>query len=299
MDTRRTQVISNNDFYARAQRIQFGSLSACRISASAHRLYCEVQPAPVRPATGPRKIHVHFQLRGHTQIEQGNCLFQLGPGDWSINAIPDSYNIHNVDAVEQLTIIIPLEDRPVELATLQGLSRIAHSSERGVCRVFQNFVLTSFAELQRLNAGTDVQLSTMMIGLFNSALDELVAGDRNPSSRQVIAERIKAIVAAHLSDPEFCIDNIARALRCTKRYVHLAFRECSPAETLSDYILRERLLRCRQALAAVNSMHKGISQVAFEWGFADPAYFSRVFRQYFGTSPRDFRLQCQQDLRTN
>ncbi|MDD5581131.1 MAG: AraC family transcriptional regulator [Methylobacter sp.] len=31
--------------------------------------------------------------------------------------------------------------------------------------------------------------------------------------------------------------------------------------------------------------------MAFRWGFNDSAHFSRVFKQQFGCSPREFRQQ--------
>ena len=297
MDARRVQLLSPGDFFASAQRIQFGSLAACRIHASPHRMYCEVGPgSAARTATAPPKIHVHFQLRGHTQIEQGHGRLALGPGDWSINALPESYHMQNLDAVEHLTVLIPIEDRPVDIDRLRGLSRIAYSSDRGIGRIFQGFVVNSFDELQRLGAGTDVRLSAMVVGLFRSALEELAGNGQVSTSRAVVAERIRALVAARLTDPAFSIDEIATTLRCTKRYVHLAFREHSPSETLSEYILRERLFRCRQELASAGSNHKGIARIAYEWGFADAAYFSRAFRAHFRLTPRRFRQECQRDL---
>lgn len=289
MDASHVEVADGHDFHAHARRFQFGSLAACRINASAHRLYCEIdRPQRGQPA-GPPKIHVHFQLRGHTHIEQGAGYLDLGPGDWSINALPESYQMRNLDAVEHLTVLVPVEDRPVQLQTLQALSRTAFRSERGIGRIFQNFVVTSFDQLQELNTGTDVHLSSLMISLFHSAMEEQLGAGAIPSSRKVVAARIRALVAARLADPELSIDSIATILRCTKRYMHLVFREQNPGETLGAYILRERLFRSRQALASAGNARKGIARIAYECGFADPAYFSRVFRQTFGITPRDYR----------
>jgi AraC-like DNA-binding protein len=48
---------------------------------------------------------------------------------------------------------------------------------------------------------------------------------------------------------------------------------------------------CRmwKALDYFNNTSKNISQIAYDCGFEDPLDFSRVFKKYFGLSPRDFR----------
>ncbi|MDB5447906.1 MAG: helix-turn-helix protein, partial [Phenylobacterium sp.] len=41
---------------------------------------------------------------------------------------------------------------------------------------------------------------------------------------------------------------------------------------------------------AANLKHQlSISEICYRWGFSDPAYFSRTFRDQFGVSPREFR----------
>lgn len=52
-------------------------------------------------------------------------------------------------------------------------------------------------------------------------------------------------------------------------------------------ILHERIvLECKRELIYT---HKRISQIAFDCGFADLAYFSRFFARHAGCSPREFR----------
>lgn len=52
-----------------------------------------------------------------------------------------------------------------------------------------------------------------------------------------------------------------------------------------------QLTRCRlkKALTFFNDTNKTISEIAFASGFQDPFDFSRVFKKYFGLSPRLFR----------
>jgi AraC-like DNA-binding protein len=57
--------------------------------------------------------------------------------------------------------------------------------------------------------------------------------------------------------------------------------------TPSAYILERRLARAAERLGAAHEA--SITEIAFELGFNDSAYFARAFRQRFGVSPREWR----------
>jgi AraC-like DNA-binding protein len=54
----------------------------------------------------------------------------------------------------------------------------------------------------------------------------------------------------------------------------------------SHYI---RSIRLHKAKAVLKQTDLNISQVAYEVGFSDPKYFSRVFTQAYGRTPMAFR----------
>jgi AraC-like DNA-binding protein len=56
--------------------------------------------------------------------------------------------------------------------------------------------------------------------------------------------------------------------------------------TLTDYINTKRLQR---AVSLLRSSGNSIQEVAEQCGFLDMNYFSRLFKRYYGISPREFR----------
>jgi AraC-like DNA-binding protein len=58
---------------------------------------------------------------------------------------------------------------------------------------------------------------------------------------------------------------------------------------MSEWILSQRLDRCRRDLIDPRLRNHPIHHIAAQWGFTSAAHFSRVFRAAYGLSPRDYR----------
>jgi transcriptional regulator GlxA family with amidase domain len=62
------------------------------------------------------------------------------------------------------------------------------------------------------------------------------------------------------------------------------------AERLAKrYVLRQRLLRCRDAVAGATVTGRSVVDIAFGWGFNSMATFYRAFANEFGAAPVAFR----------
>jgi hypothetical protein len=59
--------------------------------------------------------------------------------------------------------------------------------------------------------------------------------------------------------------------------------------SVSQYIRRQRLERCRADLIDPRLADRSISSIAHGWGFGDLGGFNRVFRATFEATPRDIR----------
>ncbi|EQD39030.1 AraC family transcriptional regulator, partial [mine drainage metagenome] len=97
-------------------------------------------------------------------------------------------------------------------------------------------------------------------------------------------------IHAHLYDSDLTPARIAVACRITARYVHYLFS--SDRETVARYILRRRLEACSEALLADSQRGRTVTAIAFDHGFNSATHFGRVFRAYFGMTPRDYRARA-------
>jgi AraC-like DNA-binding protein len=81
---------------------------------------------------------------------------------------------------------------------------------------------------------------------------------------------------------------VAEAVGASEDYLSRVFhREMSISPW--EYLNRYRILQARELLHCTDD---NIKTVARRVGFADPAYFSRVFRKVVGTSPSAYRKQA-------
>ncbi len=79
--------------------------------------------------------------------------------------------------------------------------------------------------------------------------------------------------------------NKVEACGISKRYLHDLFKDVNG--TVSQQIRDQRLVAARDRLQASRDL--SISEVAYRFGFADQAQFSRLFKAKFGMTPSEFQ----------
>lgn len=136
-------------------------------------------------------------------------------------------------------------------------------------------------------AATELGAATIELvrALFASASRDVRHG------RDLLADtlmtRVRTYVRLNLRDPDLRPARIAAAHNVSVRYL---FRICQEAGfSIEQWIITQRLLGARDELGSSSSRGRSIESIARGWGFADPAHFSRRFRDRFGMTPRDWR----------
>ena len=62
---------------------------------------------------------------------------------------------------------------------------------------------------------------------------------------------------------------------------------------MARFILRARLERCRLELAEYDPRDTSVRDLAHTWGFVSASHFSRVFREAYGMTPRQWQLAAR------
>ncbi|MGA9291230.1 MAG: ATP-binding protein [Ignavibacteriaceae bacterium] len=97
-------------------------------------------------------------------------------------------------------------------------------------------------------------------------------------------KRVIEIIEKHISDPEFSVDQLAKEIGLSSMQVYRklnALTGQSSGELIKSY-------RLNKAAKLLLSKTGNISEIGYEVGFNNPAYFATCFRDLFGCSPSEY-----------
>lgn len=230
-----------------------------------------------------------LHTRGRSILQQNGRTAILRPGEWSIYDTAAPYSITLPDRSEMLVVLIPRERLLARSLDLHHLAARRFSGRRGLGKLIWSLISNVFDEIPQIGRRSNHDVASIVIQMTRLALIDF-SGDR-PSARgqEALRDRIKAYIGDHLSDSDLSIAKLAAATGCTKRYLHMIFH-CEDV-SISDYILKLRLERCRQELLNPACAHKSITDIAYSWGFNNSNHFSRCFKRAFGVPPRHTRSE--------
>ncbi len=95
---------------------------------------------------------------------------------------------------------------------------------------------------------------------------------------------ILTLIKNHFNEPEFNVNDIIEKMGMSRSIFYKKFKSLSD-QSINDLMKNFRL---KKAAELLNSGHYSVSQVAYDSGFSDPAYFSKVFKEYYKISPKDY-----------
>jgi AraC-like DNA-binding protein len=102
-----------------------------------------------------------------------------------------------------------------------------------------------------------------------------------PKNVQVLVE----IIQRELKNTEFSLDDLCLESHLNKTKVNQALKE-SFGETFKSVLNRIRLEKSKVMLKETELL---VSEIAYEVGYNQAAYFTRLFKQYYGQSPKEYR----------
>lgn len=157
----------------------------------------------------------------------------------------------------------------------------------GTASLFVNMVQQSHALIGGDNSAAHETIGRQMLELLGLALENEtgVATSSSSGVRAAHLQRVDQFIRSNLKNPDLSPDLIAEGCGISKRYLHDLFKDVNG--TVSQQIRDQRLVAARDRLR--NKGHVAIADLAYRFGFADQAQFSRLFKARFGMPPSDFR----------
>jgi len=247
-----------------------------------------------------RGMHYHYRpevflgISGWTEFSFPREHFRLGPGEICIipAGVPHGEVIRAEPDKPFRNLVAGFYNNTLSL-------HLAHEARPGkpdieVIEFFDAPNLDVFLTLANTTAQThssqgparDAVLKGLLLallGLFRNIV-ETGTGQMNSDIGKVF--QAKCLVREQFANPDLGVGTIAEQLGCSPDYLsHLFHTETK--ERLTHYIQR---IRIEGAVLALETAPLTVAEIAYASGFADPAYFARVFKQHKGVTPLDHRL---------
>lgn len=130
-----------------------------------------------------------------------------------------------------------------------------------------------------------IELRRSLQARYSASGPVVAAGNEAENVEDAFLQKLRSAVESRLSDPGFSGEELCRALGMSYPVVYRKLSALT-GRSLNVYIRLVRLQKARELLLASTL---GIAEIAYETGFNDPKFFSRVFSEEFGMPPSAFR----------
>jgi AraC-like DNA-binding protein len=228
---------------------------------------------------------------GSLSITQGGSSCELGPGDFSFTRSNVPFHYTSKPAAQQPAewyfILFPLDSVHRHFTNGAPMCmRLSTSTSRSL--VMPQLLALLCEEGESIDRAVS---DNLVLALLKTAADAAEEQGVQVGPRQSIGEkRLEGIIAyidMHLANPDLSLSTVAQACQISQRYLCHLLKEHGTA--FSDLLWTSRLAKSRDWIATLDKRRYTIMEIAMMAGFKSAAHFSRMFREHFGCSPREFR----------
>lgn len=275
------------DFSAQIQINQFGKFQIidCKVDP------CGGDRSSVNMAQDQDEIlAIQLVVSGREKMQLGDKEFSLKPGDIFVWDNTQKMQFEVRERLHKISAIMPLQrlkdwmpsawkDMPRQL--------FAGTPHNNILKSYMLSLSNTELDGSMMNDNALTETTIAMLANSMSSLSDIEDGSVKFGQLQCI----KDYIDRRLHDPELAPKSIAHANAISVRYLHWLFSETG--NTVTQYIISQRLDRCKYDIANSMMSYKTITQIAYSWGFSDSAHFSKRFKMAYGSSPRDYRARSR------
>jgi signal transduction histidine kinase/DNA-binding response OmpR family regulator/streptogramin lyase len=172
--------------------------------------------------------------------------------------------------------VILLTAKAGEKAKIEGL---AHGADAYIAKPFNREEL--MVRIEKLIDGRRrIQEQYAAKGFLRKS-----ASLKPQSLDDIFLQKITGIVEENLSDENFGLPELCRQAAMSRSQLFRKLKALTGQST--NYFIRN--VRLEKAKELLETTHLSISEIAYQTGFVNPAYFSRVFKEVFGVPPGEVR----------
>jgi AraC-like DNA-binding protein len=223
---------------------------------------------------------LHLMRRGRLTMMHDDNVVTAGLGDIVITDDSQPYAFEISDANDCLIVQVPVSRLGEAFGRTNWHGKLLRASDPNVS-FFTYVVQGLWARREQFG-----DIDDAMGGVLTEAAAIACHSGKNGANDREASLSPVEFALRHIDNPELGTATICEATGLSPRAVQKAFlRHCGLTPTA--YINERRLTRAAELLS--ESDRRNITDIAFDVGFQDPAFFSRCFRRRFGAAPSEWR----------
>lgn len=260
-------------------------------------IYCGHENCKEGHRVGPNKRSaylIHVILQGKGRLETEGRVFDMKAGD-AFGLRPGQEAWYEADLAEPWSYVWVgfLGMKAEECFLNSGFYRgrpVVHGLNTGLLSECVSHML----EARELSYGDNLRrgacLNLFMAELIDKYAKQIPAYDKvekTPGAEQV--KYLMTYMADHYKS-QIRVSDLAEKMGVNRSYLSNSFRKItgySPTAYLT-------MIRMEKAKSLLDKTNLAVNQVAVEVGYTDPLNFSRVFKRYYGESPKQYRKELEQ-----
>ncbi|MER7582580.1 helix-turn-helix domain-containing protein [Kitasatospora sp. NPDC097691] len=245
---------------------------------------------------GAEFLTVTLQHLGTARLTQDGRQALVGPGSFTCSDAGRPYERDQPEHVRFTAFRLPKAALGVTDDELRAITGTVFNGSSGTSGLIAGYLNRLAAQAADFDPGTGHRLALTTADLLAVLVRERQglrgAPDQHaPQAARGMLARIEDYILRHLGEPDLSPTRIAEAHHISVRYLHKLFH--AEGTTVSRWVQRERLERCRRELSRPARTMRAVSAVAHQWGFVSPSHFSRSFRTTYGMSPREWQATAR------
>ncbi len=234
-----------------------------------------------------------YQCDGGCVAEQGYNQTRIQPGDMVLLDSMQPFRIHYGENAHQFCFHIP---REMALHNWR-YTRVKLAEKISVGSGLGGLLTPLLRETARIGATIPKQFEDdYLLNAILMLLEPIFTQkqDRANQYQSIYLQRAMAFIDQNLCNTEIASQAVADHLHVSLRHMQRLFK--SRGTSVSKLILEKRICACAKDMIDPHNAGVNVTTIAFYWGFKDSSCFSRVFRNYYGISPSEYRKNSSNKL---
>jgi AraC family transcriptional activator of tynA and feaB len=268
-------------FYGAVTRQRFADLAIvdCGCSPFLGRSDASGRPAEV--------FGLQFIRKGVERVRERSHEIRLHAGDVVLWDGRTEVEIEVLEPFVKRTVIFPRERLLAVCPHLEDVRALPPLRESASVRLLLRYLDSLAIELGALDGPGRAVAAEAALELLRAAVAPSVPSTR-VARRAAMCTEVRRYIRGHLNDSSLGPDSIAAAHAMSVRSLHALFEDRE--ESVCGLIRNERLSRCREDLELPDG--GSVAEIAFRWGFHDPAHFARAFKAHYEVTPSEVRREA-------